>query len=98
MLLANCAKRSVSPLNTLRAPPLSGVPGATSPRVTESRATQRNRSVLLKPASKSSTVADPAQLPENDAQSLRTLTFVVPMEGGAARIDLLATVRDELNA
>ena len=91
MILASCAKRSVSPLNTLRAPPLSGVPGATPPLVTESRATQRNRSVLLKPASKASPAAHPTQLPENNAQSLRTLAFVVPVE------DLGATIRDELN-
>jgi len=58
--------------------------------------------VLRKPASKSastsSAAAQPAQLTENDAPSLRTLAFVVPVEGGAARIDLGATVRDALNA
>ncbi len=92
MVLASCTKRSVSPLNTLRAPPLSAVRGAAPPLVTESKATQqRNRSALLKPASKASPAAHPAQRPENDAQPLRTLAFVVPVE------ELGATVRDELN-
>ena len=98
MMLANCAKRSASLLTTPPRPPLRAVPGAAPPPVTESNAKQTNRSVLRKPASKSSPAAQPAQLTENDAPSLRTLAFLVPVEGGAARIDLGAAVRDALNA
>ena len=98
MMLANCAKRSASLLTTPPRAPLKAVPGAAPPPVTESKAKQANRSVARKPASKSSAAAQPAQLTENDAPALRTLAFVVPVEGGAARTDLGATIRDALNA
>jgi hypothetical protein len=104
MMLANCAKHLANPLTTLQTPPRRAVPGAAQPAVAENRATRANPSVLPKPASKSAPAAHPtqlaqsAQLAQNDAQSLRTLAFDVPVEGGAARIDLRATVRDALNA
>src|SRR5882762_3922800 len=102
MMLANCAKRSASLLTTPPRAPLKAVPGAAPPPVTESKAKQANRSVARKPASKSasksSAAAQRAQLTENDAPALRTLAFIVPVEGGAARTDLGATVRDALNA
>ena len=104
MMLADCAKRSASLSNTpTRA--RRAVPGAAPPPVTASKAQQTNRNALLKPASKSasasastsSAAARPARLAQKDAPSLRTLAFVVPVEGGAARIDLGASVRDVLN-
>ena len=85
-------------LTTLPRAPLTAVPGAAPPPATASKATQANRSVLRKAASKSSPAAQPGQLAQNHAQSLRTRAFVVPVEGGAARIDLGATVRAALNA
>jgi len=97
MMTATCATRSASLLTTPTRPPLRAVAGAAPPSVTESKPAQTNRSALLKPASKSSPAAQQAKLTQNDAPSLRTLAFVVPAEGGAARMDLGAMVRDALN-